>query len=211
MGSICSLFGAFSAHLLNINLNLLTWVSEIIGKSNWGNLTLTRPSAIFFILYYAVFIIFRFIYSVVRREKTWYELTNLEKKELKLVRIVEEKKRYYKKIIIVFILIMIIVSAFIKIIPVDLKISFIDVGQGDASLIQTSYHKTILIDGGGNLDKEAFDVGENTLVPYMLNQKIKIIDYLIISHFDSDHVRRAFNSYGKIEGKKCSNCKASAK
>ena len=61
----------------------------------------------------------------------------------------------------------------------------IDVGQGESTLIVTPYNKTILIDGGGS---ETDDVGKNTLLPYLLDRKITKIDYVIISHFDTDHV-----------------------
>lgn len=39
--------------------------------------------------------------------------------------------------------------------------------------------------GGGVAN---YDVGENTLLPYLLNRGIKTIDYMICSHFDTDHV-----------------------
>lgn len=45
----------------------------------------------------------------------------------------------------------------------------------------------MLIDGGGNSDLNNFDVGERILVPYLLKRGIKIIDYVMISHFDADH------------------------
>ena len=75
----------------------------------------------------------------------------------------------------------------INIIPKNLKIYFIDVGQGDATFIVTPHNKTILIDGGGSKD---FDVGKNTLFPYLLDRKITQVDYMLISHFDTDHCRR---------------------
>lgn len=31
--------------------------------------------------------------------------------------------------------------------------------------------------------------GEKTLMPYLLDRKIAVIDYVIISHFDTDHIR----------------------
>lgn len=52
-------------------------------------------------------------------------------------------------------------------------------GNGDSTLIVTPTNKTILIDGGN----DKIDV----LMPYLLDRKIKKIDYIIISHFDSDH------------------------
>lgn len=67
----------------------------------------------------------------------------------------------------------------------NLEINMIDVGQGDSTLIVTPKNKTILVDGGGN---ENYDIGENVLIPYLLNKKINKIDYLMISHFDTDHV-----------------------
>ena len=51
----------------------------------------------------------------------------------------------------------------------------------------TPTNQKILIDGGGS-EFGSFDVGEKTLLPYLLDRKIKELDYLLISHFDSDHV-----------------------
>ena len=44
--------------------------------------------------------------------------------------------------------------------------------------------KNIIIDGGNNRD---YDYGENVVVPYLLDRKITKIDFMMISHFDSDH------------------------
>ena len=55
----------------------------------------------------------------------------------------------------------------------------IDVGQGDSCLIITPNNKKVLIDGGE---------GEpEVLLSYLLDRKIKTLDYIMISHFDSDH------------------------
>ena len=51
--------------------------------------------------------------------------------------------------------------------------------SGDSTLIITPKGKKILIDGG--------EPDQNILVPYLLARKIKTIDYIIVSHFDSDH------------------------
>ena len=94
-----------------------------------------------------------------------------------------------KKMLITTFVIIFIFIQIAKLLPYDLKIHFIDVGQGDACLIRTPYNKTILIDGGGSKNSEEFDVGKNTLLPYLLDRRITKIDYIMISHFDSDHVR----------------------
>ena len=79
----------------------------------------------------------------------------------------------------------------------DFKLYFVDVGQGDCSVIITPLKKVVIIDGGeGNSDK--YDYGENVVLPYLLDRKIGTIDYMIISHFDSDHVGGLISIMGKI-------------
>lgn len=92
------------------------------------------------------------------------------------------------KIAIIFLLIIFINAK----LPKTLEIKFIDVGQGDATLITTKYNKKILIDGGGSEFNSSFDVGEKTLLPYLLKHKINKLDYVVISHFDSDHIGGLF-------------------
>lgn len=62
-----------------------------------------------------------------------------------------------------------------------LRISYIDVGQGDSSLIQLPNGKTILIDAGEN------DQG-NKVVSYLKSQGIKRLDVTIWTHPHSDHI-----------------------
>ncbi len=61
------------------------------------------------------------------------------------------------------------------------EVDFIDVGQGDAELIQTSDGKHILIDAGPS---EA----ETDLLSYLSNRSVTVLDALIISHPDEDHL-----------------------
>lgn len=79
-----------------------------------------------------------------------------------------------------------ICSFIIAIVPKNLKIYFVDVGQGDSTLIITPLNKKILIDGGGT-EFGDYNVGEKTLMPYLLARRIRKIDYIVISHFDTDH------------------------
>lgn len=78
-------------------------------------------------------------------------------------------------------------------------VQFLDVGQGDAILIQTPSRKTILIDGGGTqrftrtgeewkARKEPYEVGKDLLVPLLKKRGIQQIDYIIISHHHVDHI-----------------------
>ncbi len=69
----------------------------------------------------------------------------------------------------------------------ELKITFIDVGEGDSAFIEFPDGKTALVDGGGTYD-DKFDVGEQVVTPYLLYSRIKTIDYVILTHPHPDHM-----------------------
>lgn len=63
----------------------------------------------------------------------------------------------------------------------DLKVSFINVGQGDSILIQTPKGKNVLIDGG-KTDQTT------TIENYLKSVGVSTVDYVIATHADSDHI-----------------------
>ena len=69
----------------------------------------------------------------------------------------------------------------------NLKLTFIDVGQGDSILIQFPGHKKMLIDGGG-LPGTTFDIGERVVSPVLWHKGIKRVDFLVLTHAHQDHV-----------------------
>jgi competence protein ComEC len=69
----------------------------------------------------------------------------------------------------------------------DLKVTFIDVGQGDSILIEFPGRKKMLVDGGG-LPSGTFDIGESVVSPFLWNKGIKRIDYLVLTHAHPDHL-----------------------
>ena len=113
--------------------------------------------------------------------------------------IIYNKKKITKILTMITLIIFIVmqVCAFINI-DGKLKIYFIDVGQGDSMLVKTVRGKNILIDGGGSKDPD-YDIGEKILVPYLLDRRIKTLDYVIISHFDEDHATGVAQILGKID------------
>lgn len=66
------------------------------------------------------------------------------------------------------------------------EVVFLDVGQGDATLIITPEHYHILVDGGGSWQSGA--VGQYTLLPYLKSRGINHIDLLVSTHPDRDHI-----------------------
>lgn len=62
------------------------------------------------------------------------------------------------------------------------RMTVLDVGQGQAILLQSS-GKTYLVDCGGDYDEDAADITAETL----LSQGISRLDGIIVTHFDRDH------------------------
>ncbi|MDY6971288.1 MAG: DNA internalization-related competence protein ComEC/Rec2 [Thermodesulfobacteriota bacterium] len=69
----------------------------------------------------------------------------------------------------------------------DLRVTFLDVGQANAALVEFPGGKKMLIDGGG-LPRGSFDVGRMVVAPYLWHSKILHIDYLVLSHPQADHM-----------------------
>lgn len=61
-----------------------------------------------------------------------------------------------------------------------IRITFFDVGKGDAILIETERH-SVLIDSG-------YDDTSEIILDYLTEQGIQRLDYMILTHFDKDHV-----------------------
>ena len=70
----------------------------------------------------------------------------------------------------------------------DLKVTMIDVGHGNAALLELPYGYTMLIDGGGFSDNRVFDVGASIVAPFLWRKKIRTVDTLLLSHANSDHL-----------------------
>jgi competence protein ComEC len=69
----------------------------------------------------------------------------------------------------------------------NLQVTFIDVGQGNAALIQCPQGKNILIDGGG-FPESSFDVGKYVVAPFLWHERIKNVDTVILTHPHPDHL-----------------------
>jgi competence protein ComEC len=68
-----------------------------------------------------------------------------------------------------------------------LRITAIDVGQGESTLLQLPGGKTMLIDGGGFYDS-GFDTGGMVVSPLLWHKKISQIDVVVLSHPHPDHL-----------------------
>ena len=199
-GIIYILLGSFiNLNILKIILEFLVkvllFIIKIGSKMPLNKIYVYTPNALEIIFYYIIFFVSIFLFSIYKQKRI--KNKTFIKRVKNLISLLKYRYKQYKKRIISIFIICIIFFTITElfIIPKNLKIYFIDVGQGDSCLIVTPNNKKILIDGGGNED---FDVGKNILIPYLLARKIKNLDYIIISHFDTDHVRGNTNCYGGI-------------
>ena len=144
---------------LEIFFTKIVFISaEIISNCTISKIYIKTPYFIFVIMYYVI------LFIIINRKKYF---------------------KYLKYCIYIIIIFSIILGAS-NCLNRKLKIYFVDVNQGDCTVIKTVKNKTLLIDGGES------EYGKNTVLPYLLDRRINSLDYIIISHFDSDHVRTEF-------------------
>lgn len=69
----------------------------------------------------------------------------------------------------------------------DLRITYLDVGHGNAALVEFPYGKRMLIDGGG-FASDHFDIGEMVAAPFLWRSKVAAVDYVVLTHPHADHM-----------------------
>lgn len=71
--------------------------------------------------------------------------------------------------------------------PDKLRVTFLDVGQGDATLVQCPDGTVVLVDAGG-AGGSRFDIGRRVIEPAIWAAGVRRLHYLVISHGDADHM-----------------------
>jgi len=172
-------------------IQIPTYELLLISKIDVANFNVVTPDLYQIILYYISICLLRYLYIIFHSKNC----NSTQERVKNIIHLIKYKLRPYSRKILTIIIIIVMGIKASNYISHNLKIYFIDVGQGDSTLIVTPNDKTILIDGGGS---PTYDVGKNTLIPYLLDRKIKRLDYVIISHFDEDHVGRTAKSFRGI-------------
>lgn len=67
-----------------------------------------------------------------------------------------------------------------------LRVTFLDVGQGDATVIELPGGDTILVDGGAAYER--WDVGRMVVGPYLWDRGIRRLTHVVATHPQLDHV-----------------------
>lgn len=80
----------------------------------------------------------------------------------------------------------------------EVRITFLDVGQGDSIIVEVGQQKVYLMDAGGNPawtirepwreKRDPFEVGKDVVLPFLRARGIAHIDRVVLTHGDADHI-----------------------
>lgn len=151
-------------------LRFFMYICKVVDNMEFNNIIIGKPSFIVIIGLYIMLICIS--YAI-------YNKHHLRK-----------RKKFINIGMIIFIL-----SLFLAIlIPKPFKVTMLDVGQGD-STVGINKDGVFLIDGGGSKN---FSVGENIVLPYLKSEGIETIDFVFVTHNDSDHMKGIIEIFDKI-------------
>ena len=148
-------------YLEKILLKIFLLIANFISKISISRILIITPNILTIIVYYLL-VFFITFYSYKLKNKT-------------------------NRIIICLLIFIVIFTNIDLKFNQNLEINFIDVGQGDSCLIISPFNKKVLIDAGEGGVENSYDYGKSVVMPYLLDKKISSLDYIMISHFDSDH------------------------
>ena len=189
IGFVCILISFISIEIakilsifMSVGIQILISISKI-SHLPFSKIYIPTPKVWQIVIYYICVIVINKVYMSFNLKEP--DFTSIRIRNF--VALFRFKFRQNRKKILKSLIVFVSLVLILNIIPKKLKIYFVDVGQGDCTFITTPQNKTILIDGGGSMSEE-YDVGESTLLPYILDRGYTKVDYIFISHFDQDHV-----------------------
>ncbi|MDP2913253.1 MAG: DNA internalization-related competence protein ComEC/Rec2 [Candidatus Omnitrophota bacterium] len=153
---------------ISIVEQFLFTVNGYLARAPMAYFRTAAPSGEFLVLYYA------FLAAVLLPKYIFFRRTRIYRKHLLLALLVAFNILAWKGVVF----------------PENknLRMTFLDVGSGDASVIELPEDGAILIDGGSGGGEGKFDIGKNVIAPFLWNRNIRSIDAVILSHFHEDHL-----------------------
>ena len=142
-------------------LSFFSWVSEKCCRLPFSKMVLGKPNWWEVVIYYVI--LFGFVFLV---EKC--------KNKSKLVK--------FKKVGILIAAFMVLI--FVKFPAGTLKVTMLDVGQGDCIFMKGPRGYTYLVDGGSS---DVDELAKYRIEPFLKSQGVGVLDYVFVSHGDSDH------------------------
>ena len=68
-----------------------------------------------------------------------------------------------------------------------MRVSFLDVGQSDATLVQAPGGRSLLVDAGGSVGPRS-NIGSRVVAPALWALGVRRLDVVVLSHGDPDHI-----------------------
>jgi len=152
--------------------HLFEWLCGLSVNLPFSRIVVGQPPMWRMILYYVF--LFGFICVM------WRRIKRKEERDKKNVRLVWEKGLSVVSIVFLMVTIAAGYSS-----HGELQVTMLDVGQGDGFFVWGPEGKTYFIDGGSS---DVGQVGKYRIEPFLKSQGVSSLDYVFISHGDSDHM-----------------------
>jgi competence protein ComEC len=160
--ALVGIFVPFGEYLLKLSGEIISITLYILNHLNWGYLyPLIRPNLFELVSYFIIIVSLFYIKKRLVRFVFIFVLVPV----LLVYSYAAVKERFYGN---------------------NICFNFIDVGLGDAILVEAPRGIRMLIDGGGAYSSD-FDTGKSVLTPFLLTKKILSLDYIINTHPHIDH------------------------
>ncbi len=146
-------------------LSVYVWVCEVLGKLPLSSVICGRPSPGKMWLYYGLLCILLLLVECSKKQKHMCGTG-----------------RAYGYFVWGAALLL---ALLIHVPKVGFEIDYLDVGQGDGSMLRTEEGVVCFVDGGST---DVSGVGTYRILPFLKSKGIRKVDYWILSHLDDDHV-----------------------
>jgi competence protein ComEC len=161
--ALAGLFAPFGVYLLRLSGEVIEVAIAVLNTLNRGYIyPVIRPNLLEALLYFAALLSLLFI-----------------------------RRRPVRLAFIAIVLPLLIVTGFLtwhkRFHNASLCVSYIDVGLGDAMLVEAPRGVRLLVDGGGFHGTD-FDTGRSVIAPVLLAKKIRTLDYVVNTHPHEDHI-----------------------
>ncbi|ADY56734.1 DNA internalization-related competence protein ComEC/Rec2 [Syntrophobotulus glycolicus DSM 8271] len=171
----------FLPFLARIFLTAAFWLLElsqkglvILASLPWADFWVLEPGKAFWLFWYlGIFLLFG------DREKAVF-IVNVGLRKFKVKNLITQKQAAGILLFVFFLTVI-----FHGYSGRDIRIVFLDVGQGDCILLQTA-EETLLVDSGPQTD--SFNAGETIVLPYLLHKGIGKLNMVLFTHPDRDHL-----------------------